>query len=178
MDIFTMIMACSLYPDNSITNAIIQTGSHEKSFVVTSVSADGMVTKKDKFANVVQAADYTQAEIDKGSEVAIGLMQIPHRWLADYQGRASLEELFRPCKNMTIATDVLNKVARQCFQQDDDSPNCMLSVYRTGDPKQGQAYAETVLKYAEKYPMKGKAQHAVPQLVDPELPEPDFGVRN
>ena len=179
MDIFTMIMACSLYPDNSITNAVIQVSSGGKALAVTSIAADGTVTNKDTFKNAAQAAQYAQSAIDKGDQVAIGLMQIPYKWLPLYQGRASLEELFRPCKNMVIATDALNKAARQCREEDELDSTCALSVYRTGERKQGIAYAEAVLKYAAENPMKNKAENAVNHQQTPppiaELPEPNFG---
>jgi hypothetical protein len=179
MDIFTMIMACSLYPDNSTTNAIIQIGSGAKPLAVTSVSVDGVVTNKDTFKNAAQAAQYAQTAIDRGDEVAIGLMQLPYKWLPQYEGRTSLEELFRPCKNMVIATDALNKAARQCRIDDELEPSCALSVYRTGDLKRGIAYAEAVLKYAAEHPMKNRADNAVHHQQGlppvPEIPEPDFG---
>ena len=174
-----MIMACSLYPDNSITNAVIQIGSGGNALAVTSVASDGAVTKKDAFKNAAQAAEYAQSAIDKGDQVAMGLMQIPYKWLPLYKGRTSLEDLFRPCKNMVIATDALNKAARQCREEDELDSTCTLSVYRTGERQQGVAYAEAVLKYAAEHPMKNKAENAVNHQQTPppitEIPEPDFG---
>jgi hypothetical protein len=176
---FTMIMACSLYPDNSITNAIAQVGSGGKPLTVTSVAADGAVVTKDTFKNAMQAAAYAQTAIDRGEEVAIGLMQLPSQWLSRYEGRVTLEELFRSCKNMVIATQTLNAAAQQCRENGDDEPSCALSVYRTGDSKQGLGYAEAVLKYAAEYPIKNQAKNAVTHHQAPppapELPEPDFG---
>lgn len=179
MDILTMIMACSLYRDNAITHAMVQIGSDSKPLAVTSIAPDGQQTTKSDFADPAKAAEYARAKFNEGNEIRVGLMQISSRWLAPYLNRnqARFEDLFRSCKNMVIATDVLNKATRTCHKEGNYRPSCALSIYISGNKKDGIDYAKTVLTYAKQNPLKVK--EALPQHIGtpkqpPKIPKPSF----
>lgn len=146
MDLITMVLACSLYTDNSITNAIVQVGSKNNPLTVTSAQGEQKVFKTQS-----QAVSYANSELNQGHNIDIGLMQIPSRWLHEHN--LGMDELFAPCKNIVVATQILNNAAEQCSdlqanQPIDDLKACTLSVYKTGDPQAGLDYAHTVLDYA------------------------------
>lgn len=183
MDLVTMIMACSLYRDNSIVNAIVETGSKNNPLQVTTLLEDGSKTITTA-ANPAAGAAYVNQQLQQGRDVYIGLMQIPSGWLEKYKDQASISELFRPCKNMVIATTVLNHAAEICAKQLNRDPRCDLAIYRTGrDSEAGQAYADTILAYAAVHKVKptpqfeNVPQEELPSAVLPkqiELPEPQF----
>lgn len=147
MELVTMILACSLYSDNSIANAMLETGSQNNPLVVT---VDNSPTKSFKSAD--QAAQFATQQIQQGHDVSIGLMQIPSRWLKKDQ--AVPAELFMPCKNMVTATKILNAAQNDCsdLTGSTSTSTCALSVYKSGDPKAGMSYANTVISYANTHP--------------------------
>jgi hypothetical protein len=150
MELVTMILACSLYTDNSITNAMLEVGSKNNPLTVT-VDSDPTKT----FSNADQAAQFATQQIQQGHNVNIGLMQIPNRWLTDYKTIPA--DLFLPCKNMVLATKILNDAETQCEQLPTTTPNsdthtCALSIYKSGDAKAGIDYANTVIQYANANP--------------------------
>jgi hypothetical protein len=81
-----------------------------------------------------------------GSAFDIGLMQIPDFWLQEKP--VSLHELLRPCKNMVVATQILNKLVAEC----EGSESCALSMYKTHDKMAGLSYATQVMDYATAHP--------------------------
>lgn len=148
MDLVTMVLACSLYSDNSITNAMVQVGSQNKPLTVATANASPM-----SFTTPAQAAQYSNSQMQQGNAVAIGLMQIPSLWLK--HAEVTPTDLFLPCKNMVFATKVLNNAVAECSQNADASTNvqaCALSMYKTGDAHAGLDYANTVLNYASSHP--------------------------
>lgn len=138
MDLVTMILACSLYPDNAILNAMVELNSQNNPLMVS-----GKPFKSAKTAEVyVQAKQASQAAFE------IGLLQIPSQWVAHRP--VSIEELLRPCKNMIVATQILNETQLKC--QGDVA--CALSLYKTGDPQAGLNYAQQIIQYASEHPFK------------------------
>lgn len=149
-----MVLACSLYPDNSITNAMVQIGSNNKPYSVSVVSASGQTNTKD-FTSEVSAVDYAKAQIAKGASVNLGLLQIPQTWLGKYPANmdVTVTGVMRPCKNMFIATEILNNAMDQCSQlSGDDKTACALSIYHSGSPTAGLDYAKQVIAYAAANP--------------------------
>lgn len=149
MDLITMVLACSLYNDNSITNAIAEVGSKSNPLTVTSVGGERKVFKTQN-----EAATYALSELQQGHEIEIGLMQIPSRWLKD--NNIALNELFGPCKNLVTATQILNSAAEQCNEVQSNASaenlkSCTLSIYKTGDPQAGLDYAHTIMDYANSH---------------------------
>lgn len=184
MKLITMIMACSLYHDNSIVNAIVETGSRNNPLQITTLLDNG-VPHVTTVPSPAAGAAYVNKELASGRDVYIGLMQIPSGWLEKYKHQVSIQELFRPCKNMVVATSIMNHAAEVCTKRLERDPRCDLAVYRTGSmTSAGQAYADTVLAYAKEHPVaatpqfESSAQEA-PSVVAPstvELPEPQFNM--
>jgi len=150
MDLVTMLLACSLAADNSMTQAMVEIGSQNKPLMV---SVAGGETKT--FPTEAAATAFASKEVAQGHSINIGLMQIPSRWLEPYH--LSMSDMFRPCKNMVIATRIVNDMREQCLVTKrtpaiTNMQACALSIYQTGDPEQGIEYANKVLEYAKAHP--------------------------
>jgi hypothetical protein len=157
MDLVTLILACSLYTNNAIPYAMIQADSKINPLLV-SVNNDSK-----HFTTATEAISYTQQQIAQGQTVNIGLMQISSQWLPEIGAHAA--DLFRPCKNIVVATQIMNKLRLQCQTLAERNPTvniqtCMLSLYKTGNPQNGLAYANTVINYATKHPFAPLAEKA------------------
>ena len=94
-------------------------------------------------------------------------------------------ELFRPCKNMVIATTILNHAAEVCAKQLNRDDRCALSIYRTGaETPAGQTYADSIIAYAASHQVPSTPQYEKIVSTDEqqiglmpaevELPEPQF----
>lgn len=179
MNLVTMILACSLYPNNSITNAMVQVGSNNNPYTISTIITDGQTNTK-TFKTAATAVSYASAEIAKGQNINVGLLQIPESWLAKYPASmdASLSGVMRPCKNMFIATDILNQATEQCAgQTGDDKTACALSIYHSGSPTAGLDYAKQVMAYAAEKPFI-KPPSVLEQVSDSSNPEPITNANN
>jgi hypothetical protein len=136
MDLVTMILACSVYPNNSVVNAMVEINSQNNPYVV---SGEPFKTSAQALAKV----DQLKAA---GASFEVGLMQIPDFWLQEKP--VSFHELLRPCKNMVVATQLLNKLVDEC----QGSETCALSMYKTNDKADGLNYATQVMDYATAHP--------------------------
>lgn len=150
MDLVTMILACSLYADNSIINAMVEVGSKNKPYTVTLTDGDSTT-----LPNEEQTISYANSKIEQGKAVEIGLMQIPSFWLK--QNHLNLNEIIKPCKNMVAATQLLLQAHEQCITMQNTPPiadvqACTLSIYKTGDAHNGLDYANAVISYANEHP--------------------------
>lgn len=157
MDLVTLVLACSLYTDNSIPYAMIQTGTQNNPLVVT------VDETRKTFKSMPLAIRYTQRQIAEGKKVNIGLMQISSQWLPEIAAHAS--DLFRPCKNLVVATQILEKLHLQCQtiaanNSNMDIQTCALSLYKTRDPQNGLSYANQVIQYAKAHPFSVLAEKA------------------
>lgn len=159
MDLPTTIMICSMFASNSTVNSMIINGSQDKPLAVTTVSAPGQpgVTKND-FKTVDDAVAYAKQQLASGLHVEIGEMQIPSGWLDTLNEEGiTLEDLFYPCKNVSVATDLLNRSENYCASLTNvgvERDQCSLSFYKTADPNKGQAYAAQILNYAQANPFQ------------------------
>lgn len=150
MDLVTMLMACSLASDNSITKAMIDLGSQNKPLMVSVVGGE---TKT--FPTEAAATNFANNELQQGHSINIGLMQISNRWIEPYH--LSVGDMFKPCKNMVIATRILNDLHDQCLSIKrtpaiTDMQACALSMYETGDPQQGADFASKIMTQAKTHP--------------------------
>lgn len=157
MDLVTLVLACSLYADNSIPYAMIQTGTQNNPLVVT-MDDDTKV-----FKTIPTAVQYTQTQIALGKNLEIGLMQIPSRWLPKIGAHAS--DLFRPCKNLVVATQILEKLRFKCQSiavnnSTSDLQSCVLSLYKNKNLQNGLPYARQVIEYAKTHPFNELAEKA------------------
>ncbi len=164
MDLVTLILACSLYANPDITYAMVQIGSAGDPLTVTT---EGKTTQ---FKTANEATRYVQEQLMHNHPIEIGLMQLPNRWIP---AGVAVHDLFRPCKNLVSATEVLNQLHQRCVSAVAKNPHltlqtCILSLYKTGNTQQGAYYAKTVLNYAKQHPfapLKAKAQ-------DPDMHKP------
>lgn len=146
MDLITMILACSVYSNNSITNAMVQLGSQNKAL---SVAVDG--NKAQSFTSADQALKFANDQLAQGHNINVGIMQIPNLWFKQYN--VTVAELLLPCKNMVVATEILNASARSCADLSNKNPGfdetaCTLSMYKTGDAQAGSDFANSITTYA------------------------------
>lgn len=150
MDLVTMILACSLYADNSVINAMVEVGSKNKPYTVTSTDGDSTT-----LPNEAQTISYANSQIEQEKAIEIGLMQIPSFWIK--QNHLNLNEIVKPCKNMVAATQLLLQAHEQCTTMQTTPPisdvqACTLSLYKTGDAHNGLDYANAVISYANEHP--------------------------
>ena len=153
MDIVTLVMACSMFSDYSITNAMIQVGSKDNYLMVTPANGSSTI-----FPNTKQAIAYSNEQIQQATPFEIGITQLPSRWLTEY--KLTPEEAMQPCKNLVIATQIVSKAWDTCTKKVSDPSSaqqvqaCALSMYKTGDAKAGLDYATAVMNYADAHPFK------------------------
>jgi hypothetical protein len=149
MDLVTLVLACSLYANNSITYAMVQTGSANDALTVSTRNE----TKH--FKTESDAIAYTEKQITLAKNPHIGLMQISSKWLTAVD--AGTAELFRPCKNLVVATQLMNQLSLQCqnlatHSKKFNMQKCMLSRYKASNPQAGEVYANQILNYAKNHP--------------------------
>lgn len=152
MDLVTMLLACSLATDNSVTKAIVELGSKNKPLMVSVAGGESKT-----FPTEAAAIDFANSELQQGHEIKLGLMQIPSRWLEPYH--LHVADLFKPCKNMVTGTRILNEMRDQCLSIKRSPPitdlqACALSMYETGDPEQGSDYAKQITEQAKAHPFE------------------------
>lgn len=157
MDLVTLVLACSLYTDNSIPYAMIQTGTQNNPLVVT------VDNHTKTFKTIPAAIQYTHTQLAFGRNLEIGLMQIQSQWLPEIGAHAS--DLFRPCKNLVIATQILEKLRFKCQSIAAKNPtmdvqSCVLSSYKSKNLQNGLAYANQIIKYAKIHPFNELAEKA------------------
>lgn len=155
MDLVTLVLACSLYADNSVPYAMIQTGTQNNPLIVT---RDGI---SKTFKTIPAAVQYTRSQLAQGKNLEIGLMQIPSQWLPGIGIHAA--DLFRPCKNLVVATQILEKLRLQCQTIAANNPTiniqtCVLSSYKAQGLQSGLAYAKHVIWYATAHPFSVLAE--------------------
>jgi hypothetical protein len=160
MDLITTIVICSMYHNNNIVNAIIQngTGSEQNPLAIGIVKQVGQPGKiKTDFKSSQEASDYAKAALAQGEHLEIGKMQIPSGWQSKLsQYGLTLDDLLFPCKNIAVASDLLNQAEAYCAtitSAGTERDLCTLSFYKTGDPKAGLSYAQKILDYATAYPL-------------------------
>lgn len=159
MDLVTMILACSLYADNSVVNAIVQTGSQNQALAVTTVDGESKT-----LSSAETAVSYAKDQMANGKDIEIGLMQIPSRWVE--QNHLNLNDMFKPCKNIVMATKILLQAHEQCTTVQSEPPvkdnqACTLSVYKSGDPNAALGYANKIMAYASDHPFSELATKAI-----------------
>ena len=188
MNLFTTIMICSVFHTNSITNAMIVTGSNANPLAITPIVAGVAGETHNEFKTIDQAASFAAAQLKAGNQVAIGMMQIPSIWLDKINKRGiSSRDLLRPCQNLAVGTDLLNEAEAYCATKSDNADerdDCALSFYRTSSPTDGLAYANSIQDYAKTHPIESNPiNHQIDfdgwqSDPDKQLPNPSFGQIN
>lgn len=160
MDIVTLIMACSVFQNYSITNAMIQVGSQDNYLMVTPIDGNSTIFPTEK-----QAINYAAQQLQQGNAVDIGIMQIPSSWLKTY--KVTPAQIIKSCKNVVLATEIITQMWEKCghIVSDPSDPEqvqaCALSMFKTGNPKAGLDYATQVMNYANANPFEKIAAPAM-----------------
>jgi hypothetical protein len=118
MDVLTIILACSVYPDDSLVRAMVDLASRGNQYFVGDLAT--LLT----FDQSKSAADAQRvvSEIDKrGGRPAVGLMGLPPAWAArplELPGQSgptrASADLFDSCTNIRVGSAVLRDYLDSC----------------------------------------------------------------
>ena len=109
MDVLTLILACSVYPDDSLVRAMVELASQGNPHFV----GDMMTLATFDKTSTSAAADHLVAELTRqGGRPVVGLMGLPPAWAERY-GRAK-SELYDGCVNIWVGTAVLSSHHEAC----------------------------------------------------------------
>lgn len=118
MDVLTIILACSVYPDDSLVRAMVDLASKGNQYFVGDLAT--LLT----FDQSKSAADAQRvvSEIDKrGGRPAVGLMGLPPSWASrpvELPGKTgptrATADLFDSCTNIRVGSAVLNAHLDSC----------------------------------------------------------------
>jgi hypothetical protein len=111
MDVMSAILACSLYLDDPLVRAIVESTSQSNPLFVQNVSIDSAPAVGTP-TTVDEAVAQSEMITKYGGRAVVGLMQVPIVWLAGF-GR-SVREAFDPCVNVTVGTTMLSNFAYEC----------------------------------------------------------------
>src|SRR5437016_896493 len=104
MDILTAVLACSLYADDGLVRAIVQSTSLSNPYAVFDVAEEESIDDPPPpLPRTVEDALTRLSKInERGGTVLVGLMQVPPTWAVLF-GREP-RDLFDPCINISIGT--------------------------------------------------------------------------
>ncbi len=109
MDVLTLILACSVYPDDSLVRAMVDLASRGNASFVGDMTT---LATFDETASST-AAEKLVRELDRqGGKPVLGLMGIPPGWAQRF-GR-SRKELYDGCVNVWVGTAVLASHYESC----------------------------------------------------------------
>jgi len=109
MDILTLILACSVYPDDSLVRAMVDLASQGNPHFVGDMTTLATFDKTSSSAE----ADHLVSELNRqGGRPVVGLMGLPPSWAPRY-GRAR-SELYDGCVNIWVGTAVLASHYEAC----------------------------------------------------------------
>ena len=114
MDILTAILACSLYADDGLVRAIVQSTSLSNPYAVLDVAQEESIDDPPPpLPRTVEDALTRLNEIrERGGTPLVGLMQVPPEWAVLF-GREP-RDLLDPCINLSIGTARLSEFDREC----------------------------------------------------------------
>jgi hypothetical protein len=103
MDVLTVVLACSLHPDQELVRTLIEdAGGRQNAYFVgdlTSLNTYETLTSKEQALGVVSDLER------KGGRPAVGLFAVPVSWAGRFGRRPA--DLFDACTNVAIGTAVL-----------------------------------------------------------------------
>jgi hypothetical protein len=109
MDVLTLILACSLHPDDELVRVLIDVASQKNTYFV----GDAKDLKTYDRATSVEESRKIVAEILRHSgRPALGLMGVPIAWAGRFS--RTPDDLFDACTNVSIATAMLSQFSDQC----------------------------------------------------------------
>lgn len=109
MDILTIILACSLHPDDDLVRVLVDVASQKNVFFVGDLKT---LNTYDKAASVAEAEKLVAELLRNSGKPAVGLMGVPLTWAARFN--RSEAELFDACTNVAVATAMLSHFEEQC----------------------------------------------------------------
>jgi hypothetical protein len=115
MDLLAVVLACSLYPDDALVQAIAQSNSRGNPFAVSDASLeapplDGLAAP----SSLVEATARVRDIAAHGGRPVVGLMQLPLPWVEAFGRR--LEEAFEPCMNIALGSAMMDEFDRECSE--------------------------------------------------------------
>lgn len=132
MDVLTAILGCSMYMDDNLTRAIMESTSQSNPYFVQNTSLD-FAPPEALPTNADDATMRAETIAAHGGRAVLGVMQIPVVWLKSF-GRTT-RDAFDPCINVTIGTAMLSQFAYECRRTYGPSSNsvnlrpCILRKY-------------------------------------------------
>ena len=117
MDILTAVLACSLYADDGLVRAIVQSTSASNPYAVIDPAEEAAMDEPPPpLPRTIEDAQTRLSEIiERGGTPLVGLMQVPPAWAVLF-GRP-LRDLFDPCINISIGTARLSEFDRECTEE-------------------------------------------------------------
>jgi hypothetical protein len=135
MDVLTLILACSVYPDDSLVRAMVELASQGNPHFVGDMLTLATFDK----TTTTAAANHLVTELTRqGGRPVVGLMGIPPGWAERY-GRAR-SELYDGCVNIWVGTAVLSSHHEACVA----AHAAVFSPTRPSDRRQRVAPPEAV----------------------------------
>lgn len=126
MDLLTIILACSLHPDDQLVEAFIRKVSDANPLFlgdfVTLATHDDLTTAD-------QALELATVIAEKGGRPALGLMAIPVSWAARFNREPA--DLLDACTNISIGTAMMASFAAECGRHLRRRPHRMASKHAT-----------------------------------------------
>jgi hypothetical protein len=111
MDVVTLILACSLYPDDSLVRALISVQSQDNPYFVGDLAT---LKTSDRLTSPDAAMVETEAISRREGRPAVGLLGIPVAWARRFDKET--RELFDPCTNIAVGTAMLSEFEAECVQ--------------------------------------------------------------
>jgi hypothetical protein len=110
MDVVTLILACSLYPDDALVRALISVQSQDNPYFVGDLAT---LKTSDRLTSTEAAMVEADAISRKDGRPAVGLLGIPIDWARRFDREP--RELFDPCTNIAIGTAMLSEFEAECI---------------------------------------------------------------
>ncbi len=128
MDVASAILACSLYFDDDLVHAVVESSSRGNAYYVHDIAGVGSDAETQPRAiddAMVRAGDMRV----NGGRLILGLMSLPVDWVNSF-GRP-LRDAFDPCVNISIGTAMLSRFAYECRRQPRLGPHGLYSATDT-----------------------------------------------
>jgi hypothetical protein len=109
MDLLTIILACSLHPDDRLVEAFVRKVSDANSLLVGDFVT---LETHDDLRSVDEALDLAEELVRKGGRPGLGLMAIPMSWAARFNREP--RDLLDGCTNISIGTAMMAAFAAKC----------------------------------------------------------------
>jgi hypothetical protein len=107
VDLLTIILACSLHPDDQLVEAFIRKVTDANPLFLGDFVS---LTTHDDLTSPDQVLELAAAMSEKGGRPAVGLMAVPISWAARFNRQPA--DLLDGCTNISIGTAMMASFAR------------------------------------------------------------------